>query len=50
LAVGSVDHRELGRTQPLDLVARPRRFLEVETGNRFALVATNALGGCVVTR
>ena len=33
---GIVDHRKLGRAQPLDLVAQPRRFLEIEIGRGLA--------------
>src|SRR5947209_4983036 len=31
-----VGHRKLGRLQPLDLVAQPRRLLEIEIGRRRA--------------
>jgi len=34
--VGVVDHRELGLSQPLDLVAQARGFLEVEVGGGLA--------------
>ena len=36
LGGGVVDHRELGGAQALDLVAQPRRLLEVEIGGGFA--------------